>query len=131
MIRTLVSICALVLAGCSAAPQSSSNGASDPVPAQTPATTSSTPASEQPVLLGDLTDQREVWGCSKCGMEFDRAGMCSMCNVELVRTRIDYTCAADGKPVERGGKCPRCEIPVVVKRTPLVATLDVPALGGH
>ena len=92
--------------------------------------TAAVPAGYEPVEITQLSDQREVWDCPKCGMEFDRAGMCTMCNVELLHTQVDYSCAADGKPVERAGACPRCAVPVVVKKTALTVALDSPALGG-
>lgn len=127
MIRSLVFVLALALAGCSSAPKTESRSASTPESAPS---TAAAPANYEPVLIPALSDQQEVWDCQKCGMEFDRAGMCTMCNVELVHTKVDYSCAADGKPVERAGKCPRCEVPVVIKKTALTAALDSPALGG-
>lgn len=127
MIRALVFVLALILAGCSSAPQTESRSAAEPEPTPAPAVVAAT---HEPVLIPALSDEREVWDCQKCGMEYDRAGMCAMCNVELVHTKVDYSCAADGKPVERAGKCPRCDVPVVIKKTALTAALESPALGG-
>lgn len=129
MIRSLVFVLALVLAGCSSAPRTESPAASAPS-AEANASAVATPAGQDMVEYSTLTDQREVWDCQKCGMMFDRAGMCTMCNVELVRTRVDYSCAADGQPVAKGGACPRCPVPAVVKKTALVSSLESPALGG-
>ncbi len=124
-----VFVLVLVLAGCSSTPRTESPAASAPTPEHNPAAVA-VPVGADLVEYSTLTDQREVWDCPKCGMMFDRAGTCTMCNVALVRTRVDYTCAADGKPVEHAGQCPRCAVPVVVKKTALVSALESPALGG-
>ncbi len=132
MIRSLVLVLALVLSGCSAKPKLDSTAASPPAPTRESAAAAiSTSGPNDIVEIGQLTDQREVWDCPKCGMVFDRAGMCTMCSVELVHTQVDYTCAADGKPVERAGVCPRCAVPVRVSKTVLAsAAAAAPALGG-
>ncbi|MEO5989750.1 MAG: hypothetical protein ABIU54_14700 [Candidatus Eisenbacteria bacterium] len=129
MIRSLVFVLVLVVAGCSPGSKPASPAAS--VPTAEPGVAAVVPAAGADMVeFSTLTDQREVWDCPKCGMMFDRAGMCTMCDVDLVRTRIDYSCAADGQPVEHGGKCPRCAVPVVIKKTALVSSLESPALGG-
>ena len=95
-------------AGCGSAPRATTDRQSPPAD-----------SAAAPVLLAGLTDQRTVWDCPKCGMEYDRAGQCGMCHVDLVETRVDYLCAADGKPVVKNGECPRCDAPVQVQRTAL------------
>jgi len=128
MIRSLGFVLVLALAGCSSAPKTDSHLAVTPDPAI--ATATATTAGHEPAKIAQLSDQREVWDCPKCGMDFDAAGSCTMCNAELVHTRVDYSCAADGKAVERAGQCPRCTVPVVVKKTALTASLEAPAPGG-
>ena len=53
-----------------------------------------------PQEIAVLTTQIEVYTCPHCGMDYDRAGQCPMCKVDLVRSRIDYICPADHRPVE-------------------------------
>ncbi len=72
-----------------------------------------------PQEIAVLTTQTEVYTCPHCGMDYDRAGQCPMCKVDLVRSRIDYICPADHRPVERSGKCPRCAANALVQRTAL------------
>ena len=74
-----------------------------------------------PNLVAELTNQTEIYTCPQCGMDYDAPGQCSMCKVDLVRTKIDYICPADHKPVEHTGKCPRCAANAVVQRTALAS----------
>src|SRR5262249_36051183 len=87
----IVIAAATLVAGCGS---QGNRGASSPAPA--------------PNVVAELTNQTEVYTCPQCGMDYDGPGQCSMCKVDLVRTRIDYICPADHKAVERAGKCPRC-----------------------
>ena len=110
-------IAALVLAGCQSAPKSTEQAGGSH--ATTPAATDP----NAPVLIASLTDQTKVWECPKCGMMFDRAGMCSMDpEVALVETNVSYTCPADNKPVEKAGKCPRCPMNARVDKVAVAAT---------
>jgi predicted RNA-binding Zn-ribbon protein involved in translation (DUF1610 family) len=70
-----------------------------------------------PKAIPVLKQEALVHECPKCGMDYDQAGRCTMCDVELVRTAVAYKCPTDGKPVERSGPCPRCAASVVVEKT--------------
>jgi predicted RNA-binding Zn-ribbon protein involved in translation (DUF1610 family) len=107
MNRILILLVAvLALAGCQSAPKSTEQAA-DP---------------NAPVLIASLTDQTKVWECPKCGMMFDRAGMCSMDpEVALVETNVSYICPADNKPVEKAGKCDRCPMNARVDKVAVAA----------
>jgi len=94
----LVTLLGLVLAGCQSAPRSAAH-----------------PAAPQQIAV--LTDQTTIYTCPECLMEYDRAGQCPMCMVDLVQTHVDYICPADDKPVERSGKCPRCAANARVVKT--------------
>ena len=110
-------IAVLVLAGCQAAPKSTEQAAESH--AATPAATDP----NAPVLIASLTDQTKVWECPKCGMMFDRAGMCSMDpEVALVETDVNYICPADNKAVEKAGKCPRCPMNARVDKVAVAAS---------
>jgi len=107
-------IAALVLAGCQSAPKSTEQAGT------TPAATEA--SADAPVLIASLTDQTKVWECPKCGMMFDRAGMCSMDpEVALVETNVNYICPADNKAVEKAGKCPRCPMNARVDKVAVAA----------
>ena len=94
-----------LLAGCQSAPQSTDAVATDAVTA------------DAPQHLQELTDQTTVYTCPACNMDYDRAGQCPMCKVDLVETGIAYVCPADNQPVERAGKCPRCNMNAKIIRT--------------
>jgi len=93
-------LAAAMISGCQAKPRASAQSAG-------------------PQAIAVLTAQTEVYTCPQCGMDYDRAGQCPMCKVDLVRSRIDYICPADHRPVERSGKCPRCAANALVQRTAL------------
>jgi predicted RNA-binding Zn-ribbon protein involved in translation (DUF1610 family) len=145
--RTLVlSTLMVVLAGCASAPSTDSTAgrassvadaktALDAKAAPTPAhasdaATASVPATDTPQIVVAITDQRMVYDCPKCGMEYDRAGQCGMCHVDLEPVRLDYLCPADGKPVERAGRCPRCAVDAKIVRTAMAVNLP-PTLRGN
>lgn len=125
--RPLLSIASVALllaltAGCSGQPAAT--------PAATPVATNraagpSTPGAV-PAEITTLTVEREVWDCTKCDMVFDRAGMCTMCDVDLVHSRVDYSCPVDQKPVESAGRCPRCPQDATITLTPLTSALVSP-----
>ncbi len=102
-IRSLIAcLLAALLAGCSA--QKSHAPAS---------AESQTQRSSQAVIAAapqaiDLTDQKRVWECPTCGIDYDAAGKCPMDGAELKAMDVSYICPADNKPVEHTGKCPRC-----------------------
>src|SRR5262245_52971069 len=93
---------AIAIAGCQSAPKSTENAGS----AQS-GTSAATAAAPKEIM--ELTSQKQVWECPKCGMDFDGPGTCTMdAGVALVETNVSYICPADNKPVEHSGKCPRC-----------------------
>ena len=100
--RTLVStlmLAALVLVvGCQAKPASHA-------------------AAGTPAVIASLTDQKVVWSCPECGMDYAGPGKCSMCNVDLVKESVAYICPADDQPVDHAGKCPRCDANAKVVKT--------------
>lgn len=127
MKRMLALLSLLVaLAGCSSSPASH---ATADAPASD-ARTASAPAGGTPQSVVAITDQHVIYVCPKCAMEFDRAGQCGMCHVDLEAVRIDYLCPADGKPVERAGRCPRCAADAKIVRTAMAVNLP-PALSGN
>ena len=127
MNRLLVAaVAALVLAGCQSAPTSTETAAEPH--AATPAATGAASA-DAPVLIAEFVDQTTVWECPKCGMVFDRAGVCSMEGATLVEMKVNYVCPADNKPVERAGKCPRCPQNARIDKVAVAAS--TPAEGGH
>ena len=95
----LVSIAWLALAGCQSAPKPAAH------------------LTGTPQEIAVLTDQTTIYTCPECAMEYDRAGQCPMCKVDLVATHVDYICPADDKPVARSGKCPRCAANARVVKT--------------
>ena len=121
----LVTLVVAALAGCGAQPKATSQAASA---AAGPAGAAGTPAqaASAPHEIAELTNQKQVFECPKCGMDFDAAGHCRMDGTELVATRVDYSCPADGKPVDGAGKCPRCAMNAHVEKTALAA---LPAKG--
>lgn len=84
-----------------------------------------------PKLITELTDQTTIYTCPACHMEFDRAGQCSMCHVDLVETQVEYICPADNHAVERAGKCPRCEMNARVVKTAMAAKPAAGASSGQ
>jgi ribosomal protein S27AE len=85
-------------------------------------------------MIEELTDQRKVYECPKCGADYDAAGNCTMDGSALVATRVDYSCPADGKPVEKAGQCPRCAMHARIDKTALASDAAAPApaaTGGH
>lgn len=123
MIRiVLVTLAVLALAGC-AQQQSATTQAATPPAVETGTAAAGTEAvvASGPKLIEELTNQKQVFACPKCGMDFEAAGQCSMDGAELVATQVDYSCPADGKPVEAAGKCPRCPMNARVEKTALAA----------
>ena len=104
MNRLLCAIAAIALAGCQAAPQSAGNAAETKTAA--PSGTNAAPAAAPKEI--DVTNQKWVWECPNCGMDYDGPGECGMDHATLVQMQVSYICPADGKPVEHSGKCPRC-----------------------
>ena len=125
----LVMFAALALAGCG-------SGQKTDTAASTPSSTSQTPAGQAvppagsdaanaaaPQVIAELTDQKLVYECPKCGMDFDAAGACSMDGTELVATSVAYVCPKDGQSVEHAGKCPRCPMNARVEKTAVAASV--------
>ena len=67
-----------------------------------------------------ISDQKKVWECPTCSMDYDRAGQCTMCKVDLVAMNVAYICPADNKPVDKTGKCPRCAANARIEKTAAV-----------
>ena len=106
MTRLLIAVLAiLALAGCQSAPKTTQDATESQ--ATTPAGTDAVTA-DAPQLIQALSNQTKVWECPKCGMDYDRAGVCSMEGATLVETGVSYICPMDQKPAEQAGKCPRC-----------------------
>ena len=128
--RTMIVILAvLALAGCGAR-QNADTAANAPASgAQAPAGQAVPPAGRDaanaaaPKLIEGLTDQKLVYACPKCGMDFDAAGACTMDGAELVATRVDYVCPKDGQAVEHAGTCPRCPMNARVEKTAVAANV--------
>jgi predicted RNA-binding Zn-ribbon protein involved in translation (DUF1610 family) len=118
----LVTLAVLALAGCGAQQKSANTASTTPKP------TAGTEAvvAGAPQAIETLTNQKLVYECPTCGMDFDAAGKCSTDGTELVATRVDYVCPQDGQPVERAGKCPRCPMNARVEKTAMAAA---PAAG--
>lgn len=85
-----------------------------------------TAAAAGPNLIASLTDQKVVYSCPQCGMDFDGAGKCSMCDVDLVKTDVAYVCPADEQPVEKAGSCPRCNMKAKVVKTAVADAAPAP-----
>jgi predicted RNA-binding Zn-ribbon protein involved in translation (DUF1610 family) len=109
MIRCLAIIAVLALAGCGAAKH----------PAGTATQSASGTASAASTEIEELTDQRLIYECPKCGTMYSAAGTCRMDADTLVATRVDYVCPADGQPVAHAGQCPRCAVHARVQKTAL------------
>ena len=109
-IPLLVAIASLALTGCGAQPSSqASRGKTDAALAAAPSE------------IQDLTDQKKVWECPQCGMDYDGPGECTMDHSKLVETKVDYICPADNQPVDKAGKCPRCPANARVVKTAIAA----------
>ena len=78
-------------------------------------------AAAAPREVQDLTDQKKIWECPKCGTMYDAPGQCSMDKSTLVETKVDYICPADNRPVDKSGKCPRCAANARVVKTAIAA----------
>ena len=121
----LVMLAVLAVAGCGAQ-QKADTAASTPA-ATAPAGQAVPPAGPDaasaaaPQVIETLTDQKLVYECPKCGMDFDAAGSCSMDGAELVATEVAYVCPKDGQAVEHAGQCPRCPMNVRVEKTAMAA----------
>jgi len=106
----------LVVAGCGAQPSSRASGAK-----------TSAVAAAAPNEVQELTDQKKVWECPQCGMDYDGPGQCAMDHSKLVETKVDYICPADNQPVEKAGKCPRCPANARVVKTAIAAAEPAPS----
>jgi predicted RNA-binding Zn-ribbon protein involved in translation (DUF1610 family) len=113
----LLTLAMLALAGCGAQQKSADTAATTAKPAAGNAVV----VAVAPRPIETLTNQKLVYECPKCGMDFDAAGKCSMDGTELVATRVDYTCPKDGQAVGQAGKCPRCPMNARVDRTAMAA----------
>jgi hypothetical protein len=123
--RTLpVLILALALFGCGAQTKSA-----DTATTSTPATEShgaDAVTASQPNEIAELSDQKMIYECPKCGMDFDGPGKCTMDGTELVQTQVAYICPADNKEVDKAGKCPRCAMNARVVKTVVAANTTTP-----
>ncbi len=72
---------------------------------------------EGPKAIPVLHRETLVYECPKCGMDYEAAGQCTMCKIDLVKTAVAYKCPTDGQAVEHSGKCPRCAASAVVEKT--------------
>ena len=109
-----ISLLLLALAGCTAQPKSSASSDKAATRQSDGAVTAAAPQS-----IDELTNQTLVYECPKCGMDYDRAGTCSMDGATLVAMKVSYVCPADGKPVKRAGHCPRCQMNARIDKTAL------------
>ncbi len=76
-------------------------------------------ADTTPKAIPVLHREALVYECPKCGMDYDKAGTCTMCSADLVRTAVAYKCPTDGQPVVQSGQCPRCAASAIVEKTPV------------
>ena len=118
----LLCLSVALLAGCSSGKPAATADAAKSGSATT-ATVASTPNSIV------LTNQKVVWQCPNCGMQFDGPGMCSMGDGELVEMKVDYICPADNKPVDHAGACPRCAANARIVTTAVAAAVP-PVVSG-
>lgn len=121
-ILALQALIALALCSCGAQSKSADTAATPPA---TESHGADGVTASQPNEIMELTDQKMVYECPKCAMDFDGPGKCSMDGTELVETQVGYMCPADSKPVEKAGKCPRCAMNAKVIKTAVAA--NVPA----
>ena len=108
--RTFILLAAVVLALAACQAKSSTSQAT------------SAQSASAPKAINELVDQKLVYECPTCGMDFDAAGKCTMDGATLVETKIDYICPADNKPVDHAGKCPRCAANARIDRTAVAST---------
>ncbi len=116
----LLTVALLALAGCGASQKTAETATSTPAAETTasPATPGTAAAvAAAPNLIAELTDQKLVFECPKCGMMFDAAGTCSMGCAELVATQVSYACPKDNQAVAKAGSCPRCPMNARVDKT--------------
>lgn len=117
----IVILATAALAGCGTQP--AGDRAATPPPASGAGETGTQAVTaDAPQPVPELTDQRLVYECPKCGMDFDRAGPCSMDGAVLAAMQVSYSCPKDGQAVERAGKCPRCPMNAHVEKTAMAAT---------
>lgn len=110
--KSLAFLVVLTLAGCSGSQPGAVGTAGKPA---TGATVASAPRE-----IEELSNQKLIYECPKCGMMFDAAGTCTMDGSTLEATQVAYLCPADGKPVEHAGQCPRCAVNARVVKTAMV-----------
>jgi predicted RNA-binding Zn-ribbon protein involved in translation (DUF1610 family) len=115
----LVTLALAALAGCGTQRKSASQAASTPPGPAAGGAGTQTVVASAPKVIEELTNQKQVFECPKCGMDFDAAGQCTMDGTELVAMRVEYSCPADGKPVDGAGRCPRCAMNARVEKTAL------------
>lgn len=124
----LVLATVIALAGCGAQQTAETPAAETPA-AESQATeahgTDAVPAGG-PNLV-QLTDQKTVWTCEKCGMNFDGPGTCSMKCGELTQVNVAYVCPANGREVGKAGKCSDCDQDAKVVKTAIAAAGTPPA----
>jgi hypothetical protein len=106
----LAAIAFFSLAGCGAQPSS-----------HAPAAKTDAVVAAAPNEIEELSDQKKVWECPKCGMDYDGPGECAMDHSKLVETKVDYICPADNRPVDKAGKCPRCAANARIVKTAVAA----------
>lgn len=100
----------LLIAGCGGAKSAGTTATAHPAPA----TQAQTAAAPHNIAL---TNQKVVWECPVCEMDYDGPGRCAMGCAELVKYDVAYTCPVDQQPVAGIGKCPRCEMNANVIKT--------------
>lgn len=120
----LMTLAVLALAGCGAQQKpgdTAATAAQSTTPGDRAGGGAEAVAAGTPRVIEELTNQKLVYECPKCGMDFDAAGTCSMDGAELVATRVDYTCPQDGQAVAQAGRCPRCPMNARVEKTAMAA----------
>jgi hypothetical protein len=70
-----------------------------------------------PQEIKQLTNEKLVFECPKCGSDYDRAGECVMDGATLVKTNVRYVCPADNNAVDAAGRCPRCAMNARIEKT--------------
>jgi predicted RNA-binding Zn-ribbon protein involved in translation (DUF1610 family) len=78
-------------------------------------------AASAPAVIAVLTDQKVIYECPNCGMDYTGPGKCETCDTDLVKTDVAYICPADNEPVERAGACPRCNVNARIVKTAVAA----------
>jgi len=113
----ITAIALLSLAACSSQPKSSQTAKEATKPAADAVVASA------PQEIPQLTNQKLVYECPKCGMDFDAAGACTMDGAALVATQVDYSCPQDGQAVDHAGECPRCPMNARVRKTTMASAV--------